>query len=168
MNVLRQLTCIVLSLFLFVACNQSRHIVSDKAKAADQAYLKAHIEEIETLCTSAKKLVGKPYRLGSSGPKSYDCSGFTAAVFQSIHLSLPRMAFDQAQVGHTIKLPLIKPGDLLFFGNKKIDHVAMISKVKSGKTYFIHSTSCKGVVEQVLEDSDYWMKRLKLARRVII
>jgi probable lipoprotein NlpC len=168
LSVLRQATCILTCLLLYIACNQSRHLVTDHAAKADREYVLNRELKIEKLFTTANSLIGKPYRLGSSGPKSFDCSGFTSHIFQSIHLSLPRMASQQAHVGQPVKLPMVQAGDLLFFGDRNIDHVAMVTKVKSDKLYIIHATSRNGVVKEVLQDSEYWVKRFKLARRVII
>lgn len=167
-SVLRQVTCILLCLTLFIACNASRHIVSDKAAREDQEYIAVRNQKIAKLFNTASSLIGAPYRSGSSGPKAFDCSGFTTHVFQSIHLSLPRMATEQAHIGNAVKLAMVKAGDLLFFGGHHIDHVAMVSRVKSNKVYIVHATTGNGVMEQVLQDSAYWLKRFKGARRVII
>lgn len=167
-SILRQLTCILLCLTLFIACNASRHIVSDKAAREDMEYTQARNKKIAKLFNAASSLIGAPYHSGSSGPKAFDCSGFTSHVFQSIHLSLPRMATDQARVGHAVKLALVKAGDLLFFGGRNIDHVALVSRVTSNKVYIVHATTGNGVMEQALQDSAYWLKRFKGARRVII
>ena len=158
----------VLSLALFIACNQSRHVLSDKNIQADKEYVRLRNTKIEKLNSMADKLVGMPYRLGSSGPKSFDCSGFTSYIFNSINITLPRKASDQAHLGHQINSENIQPGDLVFFGSKRIDHVALVTHVKRGKITIIHSASSAGVSELVLQKSDYWMKRLKCARRVII
>jgi cell wall-associated NlpC family hydrolase len=163
----RSCICIFISLCLFVACNQSRHIVSDKIIKADQAWYDAHKTKIEQLQKKAKSLIGKPYLIGSAGPKAFDCSGFTSFVYQAIQLSLPRMSADQAKTGTALKLALVRPGDLVFFGNRKIDHVAMVSQVQGKLIRLIHATSTHGVIEQVLQDSDYWMHRVRAVRRVI-
>ncbi len=160
--------CIIMSLLLFIACNQSRHIVSDKHIQEDKAYTESNNKKIVKLTTIAKSLIGKPYQLGSSGPKSFDCSGLMFRVFKSINLSLPRMAEEQSRLGDKINLNRVQPGDLLFFGRRHIDHVAMVIKVKSGNISVIHSSSTTGVTEQVLQDSDYWMKKFKYAKRVTL
>ena len=167
-SLLRQAICLLLCLFLFVACNQGRHIISDKTAKEDREYMLARNNKISKIYSAAHALLGKPYRLGSAGPRSFDCSGFTSKVFQSINLSLPRMSGDQAHLGSAVKLAFAQPGDLLFFGNSSIDHVAIVSKVNSKKIFIIHATSGNGVMEQVLQDSEYWFKRYKGARRVII
>jgi len=130
--------------------------------------VEARNHKIEKLKSNAGKLIGRPYSHGSSGPKSFDCSGFTSFIFNSINITLPRMASDQAYLGHLINTENIQPGDLVFFGSKRIDHVALVTNVKRGKITIIHSASSVGVSELVLQKSDYWMKRLKFSRRVII
>ncbi len=168
MNLLRQMLCYALSLLLFVACNQSRHIVSNPPKLPNREDQRSKELKIATLNEVARSLIGKPYQLGNSGPKAYDCSGFTCKVFQAIKMNLPRKAADQSTMGVVVKLESTSVGDLLFFGTNTIDHVSLVTKVKAGKIYVTHATSSSGVVEQILQDSDYWMKRLKQIRRVIL
>lgn len=115
-----------------------------------------------------QKLLGASYKMGASGPKSFDCSGFTRYIFDSIKMSLPRTADDQARMGHDIHLKHVSVGDLLFFGKGKINHVAVVSKVQGKTITMLHASSSQGVYQQILQDSDYWMKRLRFARRVVI
>lgn len=164
----RKSICLILSLALFIACNQSRHILSEKNLKEDNAYADARHKKIEKLNSIAAKLIGSPYRLGSAGPKSFDCSGFTSHIFNAINITLPRMASDQAHLGHLIKIESILPGDLLFFGAKRVDHVALVTKVNRNSILIVHAASSVGVSELVLQKSDYWMRRLKFGRRVII
>lgn len=105
--------------------------------------------------------------MGSPGPKSFDCSGFTSYVFKQVNLRLPRKASDQANIGKALDMDDVEPGDLLFFGHQRIHHVAMVSKVKRGVVYITHATTSKGVVEEKLKNSEYWSAKFKMARRVI-
>jgi len=173
-SLLRQLVCIGMSLLLFVACNQSRHIVDTTASLKDHRYsqeLKRKQEarkiKIEKIQDTAKSLLGTSYKIGSTGPKSFDCSGFTNYLFKKIELRLPRKASDQAQIGSPVQMDLVEAGDLLFFGHKRIHHVAMVSKVKRGVVYITHATTSRGVVEEKLKSSEYWSAKFKVARRVI-
>ncbi len=168
MNLMRLLICYALSLLLFIACNQGRHVLADPAHQLEREAVRTRELKITSIKEEATRLIGRPYKLGSSGPKAFDCSGFTTRVFKTVKIKLPRTASDQAQLGNAIKLQSAKVGDLLFFGSRSIDHVSVVTRVKSGKIYMTHSTSSNGVVEQVFQESDYWRKRFKLAKRVII
>ena len=151
-----------------ISCHSSKGLVSVKTSKADKEYSSLRVKKIDKLTVAAYKLIGKAYKLGASGPKEFDCSGFTCTVFQSIKMTLPRQSSDQSKIGTFIKLRAVSPGDLLFFGSRSVDHVAIVTKVDDGSVYMIHATSGAGIVEEILQDSQYWMKRYKSARRVII
>ncbi|MCU1678746.1 MAG: hypothetical protein JWM93_3504 [Frankiales bacterium] len=69
---------------------------------------------------------GKPYRYGSSGPSSFDCSGFTSYVFRKVGVSLPHSSAAQYGVVHHIAKSAKRPGDLIFMYNSGgIYHVAI-------------------------------------------
>lgn len=167
LSLLRQACCILLSLYLFIACNQSRHVISSHADK-DREFSQLREKKIDQLLSTAEELRGKAYRLGSAGPRAFDCSGLIRFVFDKINMTLPRKATDQAETGTAIQLKLVREGDLLFFGHRRVHHVAIVSKVKRGNIYITHATTSRGVVEEKLEDSEYWSSKLKVARRVIM
>ncbi|WP_018528450.1 NlpC/P60 family protein [Streptomyces sp. HmicA12] len=72
----------------------------------------------------AKSQIGKPYVWGATGPDSYDCSGLTQAAWKAAGISLPRTTWDQVEVGTTVPLSDIQPGDLVFFYDD-ISHVGL-------------------------------------------
>ncbi|MFF3491017.1 NlpC/P60 family protein [Streptomyces sp. NPDC002795] len=72
----------------------------------------------------AKAQEGKPYVWGATGPDSYDCSGLTQAAWKSAGISLPRTTWDQVEIGKTVPLSDIQPGDLVFFYDD-ISHVGL-------------------------------------------
>ncbi|MGW1502723.1 NlpC/P60 family protein [Streptomyces mirabilis] len=72
----------------------------------------------------ARAQVGKPYVWGATGPGSYDCSGLTQAAWKAAGVDLPRTTWDQVNVGTTVPLSDIKPGDLVFFYDD-ISHVGL-------------------------------------------
>ncbi|MEV1026552.1 NlpC/P60 family protein [Streptomyces sp. NPDC050264] len=72
----------------------------------------------------AKSQEGKPYVWGATGPDSYDCSGLTQAAWKAAGISLPRTTWDQVEVGTTVSLSDIQPGDLVFFYDD-ISHVGL-------------------------------------------
>jgi cell wall-associated NlpC family hydrolase len=71
--------------------------------------------------------IGDPYRYGSAGPYSFDCSGLTMWSYDHAHLHLPRTAAGQyAAVRHEIKAHM-RRGDLVFFHDSRghVYHVGM-------------------------------------------
>ncbi len=116
----------------------------------------------------ARSALGSGYRYGSTGGNRYDCSGLVVSLFAGHDIKLPRSARDMVSYGEQIKKNDLLPGDLVFFRNvSKVDHVAVVSRMSPAKTWMIHSTTSQGVIEEVLEDSSYWNKRIVGYRRVI-
>jgi hypothetical protein len=59
--------------------------------------------------------LGKPYKFGSAGMNSFDCSGLTLAAFATIGIKLPHKAALQQEMGYEVGLGGAQPGDLVFF-----------------------------------------------------
>jgi hypothetical protein len=67
----------------------------------------------------AQQQLGKKYLWGGSGTAQqdyrFDCSGLTQASYQSVGISLPRVANDQWNAGSHPARDHLLPGDLVFF-----------------------------------------------------
>ncbi|AKP64712.1 cell wall-associated hydrolase [Levilactobacillus koreensis JCM 16448] len=90
------------------------------ANAATISYSKIH--------KVAKAQLGKPYGWGSTGPSSFDCSGFTSYVYKKgASKRIPRTAQAQYNKYKHVSYKNIKKGDLVFFGGSKhsISHVGL-------------------------------------------
>lgn len=119
----------------------------------------------------ASSLKGTPYKWGSTGPKSFDCSGFVGHVYKNFGIQLNRTSRQQFLQGEKVNRSELQPGDLVFFagrnGGKTVRHVGMVSEIKdNGKVEFIHSSTKKGVTHSFLEDT-YYNKRYLGARRIL-
>ena len=63
----------------------------------------------------AKQFIGNPYVWGGvSLTNGADCSGFTMSIYKKYGVSLPHHAASQAQIGKSVSLSEIQPGDLVF------------------------------------------------------
>ncbi len=82
----------------------------------------------------ARSQLGDPYRFGSAGPDSYDCSGLTSAAWKSVGVSLPRSSRSQFGAGRSVSRSELAPGDLVFFYSP-ISHVALYA----GNGQIIHA-----------------------------
>lgn len=72
----------------------------------------------------AKKQLGKPYKWGAEGPKSYDCSGLTSEAWAHAGTRIPRTSQEQWAQLDRIPLTELRPGDLVVYF-PEATHVAM-------------------------------------------
>lgn len=119
----------------------------------------------DKIVSYAKQFLGRPYVYGSSGPKSFDCSGFTRYVFKQYGISLNRSADGQASNGRTVSRSELLPGDLVLFHTtrKGISHAGMYI----GNGQFIHASSGGGKVMISPLNTGYYNSRLVTAKRVL-
>lgn len=117
----------------------------------------------------AKKLLGKKYVWGATGPRTYDCSGFTQKIYRDAGINIPRVSRDQAKVGQYVSFNNLKKGDLVFFDTHKkrtgkVTHVGIY--LSDGN--FIHASSgAKKIVIFNFNDKSFYKKRFLWARRVV-
>jgi len=159
----RYLTFLIL--LTLVACNSSKGTI----KKAPRKVVVNSSSSVQNLIKQAEKCRGIEYKYGGDSPKSgFDCSGFTQYLYKDINVSLPHSAQMQSKLGEKVRLSQCKEGDLVFFKNKsKVSHVALVVKVEGDDIFIAHSTSSKGVIFELLNDSAYWMERLSMIRRII-
>nr|WP_272910185.1 bifunctional lytic transglycosylase/C40 family peptidase [Streptomyces mexicanus] len=69
----------------------------------------------------AQSKLGTPYLWGGNGTADqggrFDCSGLTKAAYESVGITLPRVANDQYNAGPHPKREELLPGDLVFFSD---------------------------------------------------
>lgn len=121
----------------------------------------------------AAKFLGRPYRRGAKGPKSFDCSGFTSYIFRNFDILLNPSSSAQYTQGIGVPIGEIRPGDLLFFGGRRsgkarVGHVGMAVDVdESGTVTFIHAATSGGIRYDRYPDGGYYSNRFIGARRVL-
>ena len=144
---------------------QSRYLSSSVTKVKNKVKVMAK-KEIET---TAKKELGKRYVWGATGPKTFDCSGFTMKVFRKAGINLPRVSRSQAKVGAKVAFNELQRGDMVFFDTEKhrtgrVNHVGIY--LEDGK--FIHASSGnKKVVITSFDKKKFYKSRFLWGRRVI-
>ena len=116
--------------------------------------------------SAARSLTGVRYKWGGSSPQTgFDCSGFTWWTYRQLGVALPRISYEQYEVGQPVGRRDIRPGDLVFFrlpGNPKNMHVGIATE----RGTFIHSPSNGGRVREDPLDLPYWREQYIGARRV--
>jgi hypothetical protein len=74
--------------------------------------------------------LGKPYRWGADGPRSFDCSGLVQTSYRAAGVHLPRVSRQQYGAGRLVPLSALRAGDLVFYAKNTADrrsiyHVGM-------------------------------------------
>lgn len=143
---------------------------SVKTSTATPLVLKAK-NLTDSLINYGKLFLNTPYRYGSEGTSSFDCSGFTSHVYRNFGVNLQRSSADQAEQFPAVDKTQLKPGDLVFFNgrrrNSRVGHVGIVVAAKEdGEFDFIHASVHDGVTISNSK-SDYYLKRFVKAGRVI-
>ncbi len=105
----------------------------------------------ENLTEFAATFLGRRYVWGATGPKNFDCSGFTSYVFRNQGIELPRTSRMQYTQGEKVDRSDLKAGDLMFFssprsGKGTVGHVGIVVSVdeETNAVTFIHASTKKG------------------------
>jgi gamma-D-glutamyl-L-lysine dipeptidyl-peptidase len=117
------------------------------------------------LLATARRFLGVPYLWGGMSFHGVDCSGLVSRVYAANGIDLLRDADIQFTDprGRAVERGALQPGDLLFFGTKKITHVGMYA----GEGRFISATTYQTpVVREDSLDDPYWAALFRGARRM--
>jgi hypothetical protein len=91
----------------------------------------------------ARTFLNAPYLWGGRTILGVDCSGFTQLVMRLNGTSIPRDAYQQAELGVTISfVEESQTGDLAFFDNAegRIIHVGIVIRTADGVVEIIHAS----------------------------
>ena len=107
---------------------------------------------------------GTRHRLGGSGRRGIDCSGFVKAVYRDVfNIELPRSTRLQVRTGQAVSFENLRAGDLVFFSPPSYPrHVG----IYLGGFEFVHASKNKGVTVSKI-DQYYWRKYYWTARRIL-
>lgn len=108
----------------------------------------------QRLLSAIQNRLGVPYRYGSTGPNSYDCSGLVWSVFKDAGFSYERSS---ARSLWQSSVPVegdarYKFGTLVFFNG--LGHIGIVVD----ENHFYHASSSKGVTLSTLDG--YWAKHI--------
>ena len=114
----------------------------------------------------AKQYLGYPYVYATSGPDSFDCSGFTSYVYRHFGYNISRSSSAQRNEGTDVSKENLKPGDLIIFLNTARTAIGHVG-IYIGNNQFIHaSSSTTGVIISDLSSANY-PQRYVTARRIL-
>ncbi len=107
----------------------------------------------------ASKHKGARYVFGASGPRTFDCSGYTMYVYRkSIGKKLPHKANLQQRYGKAVSKSKARPGDLLVFRSGSYGtHVGIYA---GGGTMWASPRAGKTVNKQKIYSKNYVVRRL--------
>ena len=113
----------------------------------------------------AKKFVGYPYKWGTAGPNSFDCSGFTYYVYKQFGIDIKTTgSVAQRKVGRKVSKSELKPGDIVCFTSPSASgHVG----IYIGNGNMVHASGKKSGVKISNINSGSYPKRYVTSRRVI-
>lgn len=128
-------------------------------------------QHIDAMIKYAKSFLGTPYKYSGTTPSGFDCSGFINYVMGDFGFELTRTSYGLAELGETVRLSDIQPGDLLFFKGRNVNsssvgHVAMVVEVIGSQIKMIHSSTSRGVVVENFNASSYYVPRFIKAKRL--
>ena len=128
------------------AATEAARKAEEERKAAEEARLTKR----QGIVDFALQFVGNPYVYGGTSlTNGADCSGFVMSVFAEFGYELPRVAAAQCSASEKKSIADIEVGDLVFYGEGCIDHVALY--IGDGK--IVHaSTAATGIK---VSDYDY-------------
>lgn len=119
------------------------------------------------IVNTAKRHIGTRYVYGGKSPSGFDCSGFTAYVYQQNGIELTGASHNQARAGIKVSKESMQVGDLIFFGTGKVSHVGIVADIGPNSLKIIHSSSSKGVILEEISNSEYWQSRYLFGRDII-
>lgn len=117
------------------------------------------------LVATARRFLGAPYLWGGMSFHGVDCSGLVSRVYAAHGIDLLRDADIQFTDprAQAVERAALRPGDLVFFGAKKITHVG----IYAGDGRFISATTYQTpVVREDSLDDPYWAALFRGARRM--
>jgi cell wall-associated NlpC family hydrolase len=146
-----------------VPSGESAYVQSGDVRLVEAEAPRPRGTEADIVAT-ARRFAGVPYLWGGMTPLGVDCSGLTSRVYAVNGVDLRRdadMQFDDPRA-RPVERAELRPGDLVFFGEKKITHVGLYA----GDGRFINATThTRPDVHEESLDDPYWVALYRGARR---
>ncbi|MCB0399133.1 MAG: C40 family peptidase [Winogradskyella sp.] len=167
----------ILLLFCFIAlvtsCKSKKTYSTSKKRQTHTVKVNTTAQptkEGKAIADYAKKFDGTRYKYGGTTKRGMDCSGLVYTTFSDNNITVPRTTGDLAAYGNWIDLKEVNVGDLVFFATKKnsrkVNHVGIVTNVRTGNVEFIHASTSRGVMISSLAEK-YWYFAFVQARRVL-
>jgi len=127
-------------------------------------------QKSDAIIKYAKQFMGVPYVWGGMSPSGFDCSGFINYVFRGFGFSLTRTSYGLAELGTTVSLKDLQPGDLMFFkarnlNSRQVGHVVLVVDTTDGIIQFIHAART-GIRIDTFNNHSYYVPRYIKSKRL--
>lgn len=106
---------------------EETNLVKETQKTIQQNATEEREDQGSLIAQLALRYIGTPYVSGGNNLESgVDCSGFVQQVYKKFGIQLERNSRSQYAVNGTmIKKQDLQPGDLVFYGYSRVNHVAI-------------------------------------------
>ncbi len=163
-NLILTVSLPLIVLLLASGCQPSAKKQALRAQQMETQRAAANQSRVDSVLKTAFSQVGNPYRYGGNTPETgFDCSGFVRWVYKQYDVELPRTSGHMLGVGTPVTRDELLPGDLVFFGRKRVSHVG----IYTGDDKFIHSPSTGKSIQESALNYRGRGERFLGARRII-
>ncbi|CAM3226338.1 gamma-glutamyl hydrolase [Brevibacillus invocatus] len=115
------------------------------------------------IASTAKKLVGKPYKYQANGPSSFGSANFATYVYKQAGIKIGSTISALYKTGSSVSQKNVKDGDLVFFSSNGKGSPSFMG-IYIGNDQFVYSSQGEGKV--VLKKFSDYDKKFVGARRV--
>lgn len=125
--------------------------------------------DIQRLIDAANAQIGKSYSYGSSGPNSFDCSGFVYYSMKSAGFAASRMSsasYANLSSWQSVDAGSLQVGDLVFFKSDKSSVISHMGIYLGGGS-FIHAAPSSGGVDVSSMSTGYYQRNFVSAKRIV-
>lgn len=118
------------------------------------------------IAETVRQALGSPYVWGGQSKSGFDCSGLVYWTYAQYGIQLPRVTYEQINVGYNVPVNKLYAGDLVFFDTDRSkggpDHVGIY--IGGGK--FVHASRPGQPVKISSMSDSYYMNRFMGGRRI--
>ena len=132
-------------------------------KAWAEVHQRSGEDLAEDIIALAKRFLGMPYLWGGMSVGHFDCSGLTGFCYFMNGILLPRDASQQVKCGVDVPIEEMRAGDLVFFGDSRVSHVALCI----GPKRIIHSSQVVRINSLDPSQPDYYGRNILAVRRIL-
>lgn len=116
------------------------------------------------VAAKAQSLIGKPFKMGATGPDEFDNSGFIYYCYMQNGVTLPRRTGDMFKAGTAVEKADLQPGDVVFF-YMDTEGAAQFAGIYMGNQKFISCNNEESPVKEQDMSWPYYAERFLGARR---